>query len=64
VQAAINAVHSDAATAADTDWPQILALYDHLAALMPGPVVALHRLRRSVCTRSVPTADRQRAMSW
>jgi RNA polymerase sigma-70 factor (ECF subfamily) len=43
LQAAINAVHSDAATAADTDWPQILALYDHLTALMPGPVVALHR---------------------
>ncbi|MCU1615347.1 MAG: putative polymerase, sigma-24 subunit, subfamily [Frankiales bacterium] len=43
LQAAINAVHSDAATAADTDWPQILALYDHLTALMHGPVVALHR---------------------
>jgi RNA polymerase sigma-70 factor (ECF subfamily) len=43
VQAAINAVHSDAATAADTDWSQILALYDHLTALTPGPVVALHR---------------------
>jgi RNA polymerase sigma-70 factor (ECF subfamily) len=43
VQAAINAVHSDAATAADTDWPQILALYDHLTALTPGPVIALHR---------------------
>jgi RNA polymerase sigma-70 factor, ECF subfamily len=43
VQAAINAVHSDAATAADTDWPQILALYDHLTALRPGPVTALHR---------------------
>jgi RNA polymerase sigma-70 factor, ECF subfamily len=43
LQAAINAVHSDAATAADTDWPQILALYDHLTALTPGPVIALHR---------------------
>jgi RNA polymerase sigma-70 factor, ECF subfamily len=43
VQAAINAVHSDAATSADTDWVQILALYDHLTALMPGPVAALHR---------------------
>jgi RNA polymerase sigma-70 factor (ECF subfamily) len=43
VQAAINAVHSDATTAAGTDWPQILTLYDHLTALMPGPVVALHR---------------------
>jgi RNA polymerase sigma-70 factor (ECF subfamily) len=43
VQAAVNAVHSDAATAADTDWPQILALYDHLTALRPGPVTELHR---------------------
>ncbi|MGN6635308.1 MAG: RNA polymerase sigma factor, partial [Oryzihumus sp.] len=43
VQAAINAVHSDAATAADTDWGQVLALYDQLLALSPTPVVALHR---------------------
>jgi RNA polymerase sigma-70 factor (ECF subfamily) len=43
IQAAINAVHSDAATAADTDWGQILALYDQLLALAPTPVVALHR---------------------
>ncbi|WP_326558447.1 RNA polymerase sigma factor [Micromonospora sp. NBC_01796] len=43
VQAAINAVHSDATVAMDTDWVQILALYDHLTALTPGPVVALHR---------------------
>jgi RNA polymerase sigma-70 factor, ECF subfamily len=43
LQAAINAVHSDAARPADTDWPQILALYDHLVAVMPTPVVALHR---------------------
>ena len=43
IQAAINAVHSDAPDAAATDWPQILALYDHLLALTPSPVVALHR---------------------
>jgi RNA polymerase sigma-70 factor (ECF subfamily) len=43
LQAAINAVHGDAATAADTDWRQILALYDHLLALTPTPVVALNR---------------------
>jgi len=43
VQAAISAVHSDAATAAATDWPQILTLYDHLFALTPTPIVALHR---------------------
>jgi RNA polymerase sigma-70 factor (ECF subfamily) len=36
-------VHSDAAQAADTDWRQILALYDQLLALAPSPVVALHR---------------------
>src|SRR6185436_2693829 len=41
--AAINAVHSDASTAADTDWRQILALYDQLVAIAPSPVVALHR---------------------
>ncbi|MFC5249135.1 RNA polymerase sigma factor [Streptomyces nigrescens] len=43
VQAAINAVHSDAPTAADTDWRQILQLYDQLLALDPSPVVALNR---------------------
>jgi RNA polymerase sigma-70 factor, ECF subfamily len=43
LQAAINAVHSDAPTAAATDWPQILYLYDQLLALAPSPVVALHR---------------------
>jgi len=43
IQAAINAVHCDAGAAADTDWRQILALYDQLAALVPTPVVALNR---------------------
>jgi RNA polymerase sigma-70 factor (ECF subfamily) len=43
IQAAINAVHGDAATAADTDWRQIRSLYDQLLALQPTPVVALHR---------------------
>ena len=43
IQAAINAVHSDAPTAADTDWRQIVALYDQLTALAPTPVVALNR---------------------
>ena len=43
LQAAINAVHADAATAEATDWPQILQLYDHLLALDPTPVVALNR---------------------
>jgi RNA polymerase sigma-70 factor (ECF subfamily) len=43
LQAAINAVHADAATLEDTDWPQIVALYDHLLAIAPTPVVALNR---------------------
>src|SRR5205807_1310628 len=43
VQAAINAVHSDSASAAATDWRQILRLYDQLLVLTPTPVVALHR---------------------
>ena len=43
IQAAINAVHSDAPTAGDTDWRQILLLYDQLMALAPSPVVALNR---------------------
>ena len=43
VQAAIAAVHSDAGTAADTDWFQVVQLYDLLLALTTTPVVALHR---------------------
>ncbi|MFF4660891.1 RNA polymerase sigma factor [Streptomyces sp. NPDC001381] len=43
IQAAIQAVHSDAPTAADTDWRQILRLYDQLTAVAPSPVVALNR---------------------
>jgi RNA polymerase sigma-70 factor (ECF subfamily) len=43
VQAAIAAVHSDAERAEDTDWPQIVELYDTLLAMTPTPVVALNR---------------------
>jgi RNA polymerase sigma-70 factor (ECF subfamily) len=43
LQAAINAVHSDAASAAGTDWKQILALYDQLMGIAPSAVVALNR---------------------
>ena len=43
IQAAINAVHSDAPVAAATDWAQILRLYDQLLSHAPSPVVALHR---------------------
>ncbi|CAN5262108.1 RNA polymerase sigma factor [soil metagenome] len=49
IQAAINAVHSDAPTAADTDWHQIVALYDQLLSLVPSPVVA--------CNRAVAVAE-------
>jgi RNA polymerase sigma-70 factor (ECF subfamily) len=41
--AAINAVHTDAPTAADTDWGQIATLYERLYAIAPTPVVALNR---------------------
>jgi RNA polymerase sigma-70 factor, ECF subfamily len=43
LQAAINAVHSEAPSIEATDWAQILALYDHLLELSPTPVVALNR---------------------
>jgi RNA polymerase sigma-70 factor, ECF subfamily len=43
LQAAINAVHADAATLEQTDWSQIVALYDQLLAVAPTPVVALNR---------------------
>lgn len=43
LQAAIAAVHAEAATAADTDWPQILGLYELLRRVTPSPVVDLNR---------------------
>jgi RNA polymerase sigma-70 factor (ECF subfamily) len=43
IQAAINAVHSDAPTASATDWRQIVMLYDQLLATAPSPVAALNR---------------------
>ena len=43
IQAAINAVHSDAPSAADTDWRQIVQLYDQLLDVAPGPIAALNR---------------------
>jgi RNA polymerase sigma-70 factor (ECF subfamily) len=43
LQAAVNAVHDDAAAAAETDWRQIVALYDQLMIVEPTPVVALNR---------------------
>ncbi|MGH2636362.1 MAG: RNA polymerase sigma factor [Actinomycetota bacterium] len=43
LQAAIAAVHSEAPSAEETDWPQILALYEVLEQVAPGPVVTLNR---------------------
>jgi RNA polymerase sigma-70 factor, ECF subfamily len=55
IQAAINAVHTDAARAEETDWGQIVALYDQLYALTPTPVVALNR-SVAVAERDGPAA--------
>jgi RNA polymerase sigma-70 factor, ECF subfamily len=43
ILAAVNAVHTDARDVRDTDWSQIVALYDQLAALDPSPIVRLNR---------------------
>jgi len=43
LQAAINAVHCDARSASETDWRQIVALYDQLMSIAPSPIVALNR---------------------
>lgn len=43
LQAAIQAVHDDATIAAETDWPQIVTIYDQLLSVHPSPVVALNR---------------------
>jgi RNA polymerase sigma-70 factor, ECF subfamily len=55
LQAAINAVHSDASSAARTDWPQILELYDQLMTIAPSPVIALNR---AVAVAETNGADR------
>ena len=43
IQAAISAVHTDAPTASDVDWSQIVALYDQLRRIDPSPIVELNR---------------------
>jgi len=43
IQAAINAVHTDAASIESTDWSQVLALYNQLLAMTPTPVIAMNR---------------------
>jgi RNA polymerase sigma-70 factor, ECF subfamily len=55
LQAAINAVHSDASSAAHTDWRQILEIYDQLMIVAPSPVVALNR---AVAVAETGGADR------
>ncbi len=55
VQAAIAALHDEAADVATTDWPQVVALYDVLLALTPSPVVALNRAA-AVAMRDGPAA--------
>ncbi|MGH8915006.1 MAG: RNA polymerase sigma factor [Acidimicrobiia bacterium] len=56
IQAAIAAVHSDAETAADTDWGQILQLYDRLITRSLSPVVALNRAVAVAEVEGVPDA--------
>lgn len=55
VQAAIAATHADAAAAAETDWGQIVSLYEALMAIMPSPVVELNRAV-AVAMRDGPAA--------
>jgi RNA polymerase sigma-70 factor, ECF subfamily len=54
IQAAINAVHSDAPTVAQTDWRQVLQLYNQLLMIAPSPIVALNR---AVAVAEVEGAD-------
>lgn len=56
IQAAIAAVHSDSRAAGDTDWAQILQLYDQLMTLAPTPVVALNRAVALAEVDGVPAA--------
>jgi RNA polymerase sigma-70 factor, ECF subfamily len=55
VQAAIAALHDEAADVATTDWPQVVALYDVLLTLLPSPVVELNRAA-AVAMRDGPEA--------
>ena len=58
LQAAIAALHAEAPSAAQTDWPQIVALYDVLAGIDPSPVVELNRAV-AVAMRDGPQAGLQ-----
>jgi RNA polymerase sigma factor (sigma-70 family) len=59
IQAAIAAVHAEAVRAEDTDWPQILALYDLLDRLAPSPVVTLNRAVATAMVHGPPAGLRQ-----
>lgn len=61
LQAAISALHVQAKSAEETDWPQILLLYDRLLALSPSPVVALNRAVALAETGSLNRARRDLA---
>src|SRR5258708_6486195 len=58
IQAAIAAVHTEAASTTDTDWHQIVQLYDALLRIEPSPVVALNRAV-AVAMRDGPAAGRE-----
>lgn len=57
IQAAIAALHDEAVTAEETDWPQILALYGLLERLSPNPVVTLNRAVALAMVRGPPPAS-------
>ncbi|WP_433274030.1 RNA polymerase sigma factor [Actinosynnema sp. CS-041913] len=56
LQAAIAAVHAEATTAEDTDWRQILTLYDLLHSITPGPMVTLNRIVATAMVHGPATA--------
>src|SRR5262249_30633572 len=59
LQAAIAALHAVARSYAETDWPQVLALYDKLLAVWPSPVVALNRTVAVAMVRGPEAALRE-----
>jgi predicted RNA polymerase sigma factor len=70
LQAAIAALHAEAPRAEDTDWPQILALYDLLRTVSPGPMITLNRLVAVAMVhgaeaglRELATAEREAALA-
>lgn len=63
LQAAIAAVHAEPVDAQDTDWPQILRLYDLLQALAPGPMVTLNRIVAAAMVHGAAEGLRQLAVA-